>query len=823
MLIVYDFEVYPHDWCVVFKPMDKDFRVFWNDNKSLQQFMSQNSHHVFIGFNTKWYDQYIMSAACSDWTPEEIKQLNDWIIGGNQGWNFPKKLYYKFNNADIRDDMQQGLSLKSIEGHFGMNIQETEVDFNKEHLTSEDMNLIEEYCKHDVEATERLVKERKDYLDNKVFLGKQKGIQEPVALSMTNAKLTAAYLGAERKHTYNDEREYVYPDNLLHNWIPASVHSFFNRLYDKSLSDEEVFSEKLDLTIGDCQVVLGFGGIHGAIPNYIGESTEDTMLINEDVGSYYPHLITINGYVSRAMANPDDYATMLDTRMTAKKEGNKALANALKLVCNTTYGAMGNQYNDLYDPLMMRSVCISGQLYLLELAEHFYRGIKNLIIVQLNTDGIMIQFPKSAYEQVTAICKEWQERTGFELEEDQIAKVVQKDVNNYIEVQTDGSVKKKGGYLVRGVSSAGAWKINNTATIVADAITEYLINGTPVEDTINACDDILAFQFIAKGGSTYDYCFKESYGNQVRVQNCNRVYASPDPFEGTVYKVKGSRAEKIQDIPDHCIIDNDNHLTVEDIDKQFYIDMAIRKVNDFTQGRRNTKMAKATPATEQNVPTNLNTFQKLLVARKKFLEANIKKSGKNMQLTYKYFELDDIIPTITNIFNEVGLLALVTYDQFVARMTIVNVDNPADERIVFEAPMTELPTNKAVTAIQALGSVETYQRRYLYMTALDICEPDTLDGGELVKKTAPVQAEKAKETKTEEVQLSSDSTASDAQVKQIKKAARALIKADPSKKEFVALLQVNTKNFTEMTKKDAEDILKELAKNIKEVTEGGKA
>lgn len=531
---------------------------------------------------------------------------------------------------------------------------------------------------------------------------------------------------------------------------------------------------------------------------------------------YYPHLVTINGYISRAMANPEDYATMLETRMQAKKEGNKELNTALKLVCNTTYGAMGNAYNDLYDPKMMRSVCISGQLYLLELAEHLYKDIPDLQVVDLNTDGIMIEFDDSQCDTIKGILDEWQARTGFELEEDEISKIARKDTNNYVLVKSDGKVKKKGGYLVRGIAEAGQFKVNNTAVIVADAITEYLVNGTPVEDTINACDDILKFQFIAKGGSQYQYCYQEVYGSQEKVQKCNRVYASPDPFMGTIYKVKNGQAAKIQDIPDHCIIDNDNHLTVDDIDKRFYIDRAKKKVNDFYSERRKARMA--TAKTAELKP--MNTFQKLLSARKKFLESSVKKSGKNMELTYKYFELDDIIPTITNIFSEVGLIALITFDQVSATMSLVNTDNPADERITFSAPMVDLPTNRAVTAIQALGSVETYQRRYLYMAALDICEPDTLDGGELVKKTAPAQTEVKAEPKKEEVQLSADSGASEQQVKQINKLAKALIKLSPDKKDFVASLQVNTKNFTEMTKKDAEDILKALAAKIKGAKNG---
>ena len=97
-----------------------------------------------------------------------------------------------------------------------------------------------------------------------VYKRQIKGIPDNRALYMTNAKLTAAYLDAVLKE-HADEREYVYPDNLLREYIPEDVFNFFNRLYDHSLSDAEVFKSKLNFKIGDCEVTIAYGGIHGAI------------------------------------------------------------------------------------------------------------------------------------------------------------------------------------------------------------------------------------------------------------------------------------------------------------------------------------------------------------------------------------------------------------------------------------------------------------------------------------------------------------------------------------------------------------------------------
>ena len=506
--------------------------------------------------------------------------------------------------------------------------------------------------------------------------------------------------------------------------------------------------------------------------------------------------------------------------MKAKAAGDTATANALKLVVNTTYGASLNKYNDLCDPLMGRSVCITGQLFLLELAQHLYEDIPDLRIVQLNTDGIMIEFDDSQYEQVQEILAEWQTRTGFCLEEDNISMLVQKDVNGYIEVQPSGKFKCKGGYLVRGISPAGAFNVNNNATIVAKALVEYFVNGTPPEDTINACDDIFQFQIIAKAGAKYREAYHLVDGEKVSVQKVNRIYATTDPRYGKLFKVKAENdAEaKIEMLPEHCIIDNDNHLTIADVDKQFYIDMAKKRINDFMgikpekKGRK-TKMANTTP-------TPKNVYQKLLEARVLFMEEDVKKSGKNMKMSYKYFELQDIVPVALPIFQKVGLLPVTTFSNDEATMSLINVDDPSDY-INFTSPMREIEAiissktgGEVTNAIQRLGSVETYQRRYLYMIALDIVESDSIEPqtGDNTpptpKPTAPATPQQRQEvTKT---LTDANGNATELQIKGLKTALAKLMEVDPSKEDMVAQIAMQTDGLTKISKTDCEELIKRV-------------
>ena len=269
-IVVYDTEVFCSDWIVVFKDKETgEYTTIWNDNDAVREYITDDA--IYIGFNSKSFDQYIIKAIVAGFTPEEIKSVSDYIISGGQGWECPllNGIYYKFNNVDIRDDCQLGLSLKAIEGHLGMDICESEVDFTLERpLTPGELEDTIKYCKHDVDATEKIIDLRKNYLQNKINIGKLAGLDEVKAMSMTNAKLTAAMLKA-RSTEHHDEREYKYPDNLCREYIPQEVFDFFDRMKDDSLSDKEVFTGKLNITIGECPVTIGYGGIHGAIPNFM--------------------------------------------------------------------------------------------------------------------------------------------------------------------------------------------------------------------------------------------------------------------------------------------------------------------------------------------------------------------------------------------------------------------------------------------------------------------------------------------------------------------------------------------------------------------------
>lgn len=637
---IFDCEVFAHDWLFVFKEVATgEYTVIWNDNDEVLAFMERNPY--LGGFNNKHYDNHILKAVMCGFTPEQVKEINDLIIVHElNGWDIPALREYRvyFDSFDLKDDCQDGVSLKGIEAHLGIPIEETEVDFNVDHVLSESEKAqTTYYCKYDVDATEILFKLRQGYLDNKAAVGRKRGLTDRQAMYMTNAKLTSVYLQAQKpEKPWTDERDYQYPDKLLRQYIPQEVFDFFDKLHDPNIPnyllfggyDEQGVKHKgaaLDFSIGECKCTIAYGGIHGAIPTYVEEATEGRSIRNKDVASYYPHLMTIPlskgqkyGFCSRNIPSPQVYVDTLEERVQAKKAGDKVTANALKLVLNTTYGTMlngkdGVAFNDLYDPLMGRSVCITGQLLLLELSMHLVSECPTLKIIQLNTDGIMVSFDNSDEAKWQEITQEWQDRTGFELEEDFIQKIVQRDVNNYVEVPVgDGKPKVKGGALVRGIltnanidftkmglpawenMSGGAWNINNNAVIVARAIQDYFVKGVDPEETIMASKNILDFQVIAKVGGKYSGCYQMVGEDKVPVQKVNRVYATADRRYGTIYKTHAATGKdaKVPSLPVHCMVDNNNELAIDVVDRNWYLKLAQKNIREFLgvkPPRKNTR------------------------------------------------------------------------------------------------------------------------------------------------------------------------------------------------------------------------------------------
>ena len=134
----------------------------------------------------------------------------------------------------------------------------------------------------------------------------------------------------------------------------------------------------------------------------------------------------------------------------------------------------------------------------------------------------------------------------------------------------------------------------------------------------------------------------------------------------------------------------------------------------------------------------MTVYKKLIDARNLLQTKQLTKSGHNKFAGYKYFELGDFLPAVQAIFKEVGLVDVISFDAELATMMLYDVDGSGC--VVFTSPMGSAAL-KGCHEVQNIGAVETYQRRYLYTTALAISEHDALDATmgdvEPVKKAEP--------------------------------------------------------------------------------------
>jgi len=131
-------------------------------------------------------------------------------------------------------------------------------------------------------------------------------------------------------------------------------------------------------------------------------------------------------------------------------------------------------------------------------------------------------------------------------------------------------------------------------------------------------------------------------------------------------------------------------------------------------------------------------YAKLQKARMMLQAAPLKKSGHNKFAGYQYFELGDFLPTINGIFSELGLCSVISFDKELATLRIVDTDNGSS--ITFTSPMADANL-KGCHPIQNMGAVQTYSRRYLYVSALEVVEHDALDattGSESPKSAKPI-------------------------------------------------------------------------------------
>lgn len=582
-MLFYDFEVFKEDWLVVVLDMTaKKEHVIINSREKLQALYEQNIKDIWVGFNSRHYDQYIFKGILAGFNP---KKINDYIIlRGNPGWKYSSLFReYPLNNYDVMMNIDRGL--KVFEGFMGNSIKESSVPFDIDRaLTDEEIAETVKYCRHDVEQTVQVFLQRKADFEAHLGLVKIASGEGQLDLSLigkTKPQLSAIILEAT-KQDYFDEFNIDFPDTLQITKYREVMEWYLNP-DNQRYTDSKGKKNQLNTTIAGVPHTFAWGGVHGALEKYNGTG----YYLMADVASLYPSLMIRYNLHSRSMKDPKKYVEIYESRLKYKHEGNP-LQLPLKLVLNSTYGVMKDKNNSLYDPRQANRVCVYGQLILLDLIEKLEYHCE---LIQSNTDGILIKLPdgnKETFDLIDDICYEWEQRTGLNLEFDEYRRVFQKDVNNYL-ILPHGDLydgegkprwKSKGGY-VKKLSN-----LDYDLPIVNKAMIEYMVHGTSVEHTVEQCDDLKEFQLVSKISSKYTCIL---HGDIPVNENCVRLFASLNPEDLGVKKVhaKTGKAAKLQNSPEHCFIFNDevNGVAVpKKLDKQWYVNMAYRRLKDFGVG-----------------------------------------------------------------------------------------------------------------------------------------------------------------------------------------------------------------------------------------------
>lgn len=590
-IYIYDIEVFKKDNLFVFRDyFTKEWTVIHNDLKALRKFYLANRDSLFVGYNSSSYDSNVMRAYLQGKNPFHVSKA---IIESDD-----RGLAYKMFDTkktplfgmDLYQD-NRGFSLKEHSAFMGINIKETEVDFDLDReLTEEEQVLNELYCKNDVLATEKRFEQNIGMLVAKAAIALYFGLDK-MALSMTNANLTAELLGAEKTPDRGDELDkYELPEGFE---IESETIRQAFMTDEFEANDKGHASISLDVPRRDVTEVLGVGGIHGAKESFIHVGNFHAR----DVGSLYPNTMVLFDYLSRNI--PEDkrhiYQMLLDERMEAKYSNKefteikgvqiptKLLINGYKLPLNTKYGAMGAEFNKLYDPRMRLLVCITGQMAMWDLLEKIEN---HATIIQSNTDAhYYIPFSEEDEKAIDDIANDWMKRTGYTLDDDPFKAIFQKDVNNYLAVTSDGKVKFKGAIgLTNGLKVSKA--------IVSNAFINYVVAGKDYKEFINECDELRQFQMITKTGWTFDDTIvRDSEGNEKKAQKVNRTFAVKDPNKAVeIFKVKrgavieeegttivgdDSYTKGLPNAPQYYAIDNEaigeGWITLDDIDKEYYI------------------------------------------------------------------------------------------------------------------------------------------------------------------------------------------------------------------------------------------------------------
>lgn len=514
-----------------------------------------------VGFNALNYDVPILRGiACGELkTHDDIKDYSDKIIKGDlRHWQHN----FGYENTEVIDliEVAPGVrtSLKLYAGRMHVQKMQDLPIHPDATPTPEEQALLTRYCHNDVAVTYQLYKALLPQLElrEKMGAGLMSKSDAQIAEAVLREKLSSVSKPLiDMKMTWR----YSVPS-----WLTFDELINLTRGIDFHLSDKGavVLPKELNgkqITVGNTTYTLGIGGLHSTEEKQAVRSDGNYQLIDFDVTSYYPSIILNQELYPEHLGAEflDVYRSIVEQRVAAKRSGDTVTADSLKITINGSFGKFGSKYSFLFAPQLMTQTTLTGQLALLELIMRLER--ERISVVSANTDGIVTYFPKSDEELVYALISDWEQDTGFTMEDSRYHELYSINVNNYLAVKAD-SVKGKGVF-----TSAGLMK-NPANEVVFDAIKANALHHTPITDYILNCTDLTKFLTVrtVKGGAVKD----EEYVGKVI-----RWYYSTETDSPITYAINGNKVPRseggkpVMDLPESF---------PTDINYQWYIDEAYK-------------------------------------------------------------------------------------------------------------------------------------------------------------------------------------------------------------------------------------------------------
>ena len=314
-------------------------------------------------------------------------------------------------------------------------------------------------------------------------------------LNAVNLRKLVRDYGPAGRTPRQTKRDSIALNDAILPWIAFENPEFtrvLNWLREQTITETKGVFTDLIATVNGFDFVFGLGGIHGSVSSETAESTDEMVIVDIDVESYYPSTAIAQRFKPAHFPDVfcDIYAGLKEQRKSHKK--GTAENAMLKLALNGVYGDTNNQFSVFYDPLMTMQITLNGQLLLCKLAENLMT-IPGLRMTQANTDGLTLYVPRMYMDQFDLIVYAWEAMTNLKMEKNIYSKMFIRDVNNYIAVYENGKVKRKGAY-----EYDQDWHQNHGGLVIAKVTEQVLVHGAPIRETVEQWPDIMDFMLRTK-------------------------------------------------------------------------------------------------------------------------------------------------------------------------------------------------------------------------------------------------------------------------------------------------------------------------------------